>query len=85
MSVILTPDELEEIARRVAREPLYSSLSDCRTAFADRRRLLGHITELERLGARALAVLGGPDLLDPSEARRLSAEQQDRRAELPDA
>lgn len=73
---ILLPDELEAIARRVAREPLYSSDGDCRTAFADRRHLLGHIiaTTATDVG-RALGA---------SRAQAIVAERQDWAAEAPD-
>lgn len=80
---LLEPAELEAIAKRVAREPVYSSYADCSQAVADRRHLLGHLMALQAAGMRALDAIDVDDQLDLDAARRLARIRQDRDAEEP--
>jgi hypothetical protein len=55
--ILATPAELEAIARRVQRQPVFSAYGDCSQAYADRRVLMDHLLALEAAGAHALGTL----------------------------
>lgn len=82
---LMAADEIDAVARRVAREPTYSEYGDCSQAFADRRHLLGHLLALQAAGMRALDALGLDAQLDLDAARQLARDRQDAAAETPDA